>query len=135
MRDWLAGLNPFKTPQAKRLAVLFGIVYFAQGMWYLPEQTITIVLKDRGLSASQVADFALIAWLPWFAKPLYGLLSDFVPLIGRRRQSYFVLTSAVAGLAGLALGDEFLYYMLADGLVGRVAKGSDEYEALWVDPA
>ncbi|MRG96838.1 hypothetical protein [Polyangium spumosum] len=38
-------------------------------------------------------------------------------------------------LAGLALGDEFLYYMLADGLVGRVARGSDEYEALWVDPA
>ena len=103
MRDWLARLNPFKTPEAKRLAVLFGIVYFAQGMWYLPEQTITIVLKDRGLSASQVADFILIAWLPWFAKPLYGLLSDFVPLFGRRRQSYFVVSSAVAGVGGLAL--------------------------------
>ena len=38
-------------------------------------------------------------------------------------------------LAGLALGDDFIYYMLADGLVGRVAKGSGEYEALWVDPA
>jgi predicted MFS family arabinose efflux permease len=103
MRDWLARLHPFKTRHAQRLAVLFGIVYFAQGMWYLPEQTFTIVLKDRGLSASQVADFVLIAWLPWFVKPLYGLLSDFVPLFGRRRQSYFLLTSAVAGLAGLAL--------------------------------
>jgi MFS family permease len=103
MRDWLARLNPFKTRHAQRLAVLFGIVYFAQGMWYLPEQTFTIVLKDRGLSASQVADFVLIAWLPWFMKPLYGLLSDFVPLFGRRRQSYFLLTSAVAGLAGLVL--------------------------------
>src|SRR5437660_6773078 len=72
-------------------------------MWYLPEQTITIVLKDRGLSASQVADFALIAWLPWFVKPIYGLLSDFVPLFGRRRQSYFLLTSAAAGLTGLLL--------------------------------
>src|SRR5262245_60505624 len=79
------------------------LVYSAQGMWYLPDQTITIVLKDRGLSASQVADFALIAWLPWFMKPLYGLLSDFVPLFGRRRQSYFLLTSAMAALAGLAL--------------------------------
>ena len=103
MRDWFARLHPFKTRQAQRLAVLFGIVYFAQGMWYLPEQTFTIVLKDRGLSASQVADFALIAWLPWFMKPLYGLLSDFVPLFGRRRQSYFLLTSTVAGLAGLVL--------------------------------
>jgi len=103
MRALLARLNPFKTREAKRLAFLFGVVYFAQGMWYLPEQTITIVLKDRGLSASQVADFALIAWLPWFIKPVYGLLSDFVPLFGRRRQSYFLLTSAVAGVAGLAL--------------------------------
>jgi len=99
----VAQLNPFKTREAKRLAFLFGVVYFAQGMWYLPEQTITIVLKDRGLSASQVADFTLIAWLPWFVKPIYGLLSDFVPLFGRRRQSYFLLTSAVAGLAGLVL--------------------------------
>ena len=103
MLAWLARLNPFKTPDAKRLAVLFAVVYFAQGMWYLPNQTITIVLKDRGLSAGQVADFGLITIIPWFIKPLYGLLSDFVPLFGRRRQSYFLLTSALAGVAGLAL--------------------------------
>ena len=103
MRASLARLNPFKTPEAKRLAILFGVVYFAQGMWYLPNQTITIVLKDRGLSASQVADLGLITLIPWVIKPLYGLLSDFVPLFGRRRQSYFLLTSAVAGLAGLLL--------------------------------
>jgi len=103
MRAWLERLSPFKTPEAKRLAVLFGVVYFAQGMWYLPNQTITIVLKDRGLSASQVADLTLITIVPWFIKPLYGLLSDFVPLFGRRRQSYFLLTSALAGCAGLLL--------------------------------
>ncbi len=103
MRAVLARLNPFKTPEAKRLAVMFGVVYFAQGMWYLPIQTITIVLKDRGLSAGQVADFGLITIVPWFIKPLYGLLSDFVPLFGRRRQSYFLLTSALAGVAGLLL--------------------------------
>ena len=103
MRASLARFNPFKTPEAKRLAVLFSVVYFAQGMWYLPNQTITIVLKDRGLTAGQVADFALITIVPWFIKPLYGLLSDFVPLFGRRRQSYFLLTSALAGIAGLVL--------------------------------
>jgi predicted MFS family arabinose efflux permease len=103
MRARLARLNPFKTPEAKRLAVLFGVVYFAQGMWYLPDQTLTIVLKDRGLSAGQVADFGLITTLPWLIKPVYGLLSDFVPFFGRRRQSYFLLTSATAGMAGLLL--------------------------------
>jgi predicted MFS family arabinose efflux permease len=99
----LARLNPFKTAEARRLAFLFGVVYFAQGMWYLTEQPITIVLKDRGLTAGQVADFALIAIVPWLIKPVYGLLSDFVPLLGRRRQSYFLLTSMLATVTGLLL--------------------------------
>lgn len=99
----LAALNPFKTPEARRLATLFAIVYFAQGMWYLPKQAITITLKDRGLSAGQVADFFFIATIPWLIKPVYGLISDFVPLFGYRRRSYFFLTSGVAGLAALML--------------------------------
>ena len=107
----VARLNPSKTADAKRLAVLFGVVYFAQGMWYLPNQTITIVLKERGLAASQVADFFLITIIPWLIKPAYGLLSDFVPLFGRRRKSYFLLTCALAAAAGLILagGDAIAY--------------------------
>ena len=100
----LAALSPFQTPEGKRLAVLFAIVYFAQGMWYLPVQVITISLKDRGLSAGQVADFFAITLIPWLIKPVYGLISDFVPLFGYHRKSYLYLTSAAAGLAGLVLG-------------------------------
>jgi predicted MFS family arabinose efflux permease len=96
-------LHPFKTPDARRLALLFGVVYFAQGMWYLPNQSIAIVLKDRGLSAGQVADFFLITMVPWLIKPVYGLLSDFVPLFGRRRQSYFLLMCGLAATTGLLL--------------------------------
>ena len=99
----LAALNPFKTPEARRLALLFAIIYFAQGMWYLPKQPITIALKDRGLSAGQVADFFFIATLPWLIKPVYGLVSDFVPIFGYRRRSYFFLTASIASAAGLAL--------------------------------
>src|SRR5213594_1655128 len=79
MLGWVARLNPFKTPDTQRLAVLFGIVYFAQGMWYLPNQTITIVLKERGLSAGQVATFFSITTVPWLIKPVYGLVSDLCP--------------------------------------------------------
>src|SRR5262245_17579645 len=104
MRAWAQRLNLFKTPETRRLALLFAVVYFAQGMWYLPNQTITIVLKDRGLSAGQVATFFTITTLPWLLKPLYGLVSDFFPLFGRRRKSYFLLTTAVAGLTGIVLG-------------------------------
>jgi MFS family permease len=104
MLDRLRRLHPFQTPDARRLAVLFAIVYFAQGMWYLPNQTLTLVLKERGLSAGQVADFFFISTIPWLVKPAYGLVSDFVPLFGRRRQSYLLLTSGLAAAAGFALG-------------------------------
>jgi MFS family permease len=99
----LTRLNPFTTPEARRLGVLFGVVYFAQGMWYLPNQAVTVLLKDRGLSAGQVADFFLLSTIPWLIKPVYGLLSDFVPLFGWRRKSYFLLAAALASGAGFAL--------------------------------
>ncbi|OGK95776.1 MAG: hypothetical protein A3D33_13495 [Candidatus Rokubacteria bacterium RIFCSPHIGHO2_02_FULL_73_26] len=102
MLGFVGRLNPFKTPEARRLAVLFGVVYFAQGMWSLPAQSITIVLKDRGLGPGQIADFFLLSTIPWLIKPAYGLLSDFVPLFGRRRKSYFLVTCGLAaGSAGV----------------------------------
>ena len=104
MLDRLRALHPFQTPAARRLAVLFAVVYFAQGMWYLPNLTLTIVLKERGLSAGQVADFFLVSTIPWLIKPIYGLVSDFVPLWGLKRKSYLLLTSALAAALGLALG-------------------------------
>ena len=70
--------HPFQSPEARRLALLFAIVYFAQGMIYLPDQVVSIVFKERGLTAGQLAAFAWITTIPWFIKPVYGLLSDFV---------------------------------------------------------
>jgi len=99
-----AWLHPFGRGEARRLAIFFAIVYFAQGMWYLPNQTLTIVLKERGLSAGQVADFFFISTIPWLIKPVYGLISDFVPLGGLKRKSYLLLMSALAAAAGLAVG-------------------------------
>ena len=109
-----ARLNPFTTPDARRLALLFGVVYFAQGMWYLPNQTITMTFKDTGLSAGQVANFFAVSMIPWLLKPLYGLLSDFVPVFGRRRTGYFVVSSGLAALAGfgIAFGGSASYWTL-----------------------
>jgi MFS family permease len=98
-------LKPFReNPEARRLALVFAIVYFAQGMWYLPNLSITFLLKETfGLSAAQTATFFSITVIPWLIKPVYGLISDFVPLFGQRRKSYFVLTSGIAALMGLTL--------------------------------
>src|SRR5512144_1771635 len=120
----LRRLSPLVDPGARRLAGLFAIVYFAQGMWYLPNQVLTVVLKERGLSAGQVADFFFISTIPWLIKPVYGLVSDFVPLFGRRRKSYLLLTSSLAAASGfaLALGGVRSYAALA-GLFTAMALG------------
>ncbi len=115
MLDRLKAWHPFQTPDTQRLAVLFAVVYFAQGMWSLPVLPLTFVLKGWGLSAGQVATFFSISVIPWLVKPVYGLISDFLPLAGYRRKSYLLLTSGLAATAGLALGlfVEHSYWELA----------------------
>jgi MFS family permease len=104
MLERLRRLHPFQTADAQRLALLFAVVYFAQGMFDLPTQTLTLTLKERfGLSAGQAATFFLIITVPWYIKPVYGLLSDFVPLFGQRRKSYLLLSSGLAALSGATL--------------------------------
>ncbi len=111
----VARLHPFKTPATMRLATLFAVVYFAQGMWGLPAQTMAIFLKGQGLTAGQVADFHLMNTMPWLIKPVYGLISDFVPLCGRRRKSYFLLASGLAAVSGFTLAwmTEHTYWRMA----------------------
>src|SRR5438034_11762849 len=67
------------------------------------------------MSPSQVGKFGTIILLPWVIKPLYGMISDSFPLFGTRRKSYFLVTSALATLAGIALGvvGEPTYWKLA----------------------
>ena len=79
-----ASLAPFiQSLEARRLALVFAIVYFAQGLSHLPDLSITFLLKDHfGFSAAQTAALFSIMTLPWLIKPIYGLISDFVPIFG-----------------------------------------------------
>jgi MFS family permease len=112
-----AVLQSFReNPEARRLALIFAVVYFAQGMWYLPNLSLTFLLKETlHLSAGQTADFFAITIIPWLIKPVYGLLSDFVPLFGWRRRSYFLLTTGLATVMGFILSSLHTY------TYGRVA--------------
>jgi MFS family permease len=96
----------FRDPDSRHLAVLFAVVYFAQGMWSLPVQSLTLHFKEQGYGAAETANFFLLGTIPWVLKPAYGLLSDTVPLLGWRRKSYFLLMSGLAAAAafGIAAG-------------------------------
>lgn len=89
-----------------RVAVLFAAFYFAQGIAEPTEglitQPIASLLRRWGASPAEITSYAALLALPWSIKPLYGLLSDHVPLFRRRRVSYLVMTGVASGL-GLLL--------------------------------
>lgn len=121
-----AALKVFReNPETRRLALLFAWVYFAQGMWGLPDLSLQFLLKDEfRLSPAQSATFFTIATIPWYIKPLYGLISDFLPIRGYRRKSYFVLATLSAVAAGLSLGNFAMHtYWMTLGLFTFMAVG------------
>ena len=101
------------TPPAKsnrlRLIALFGTLYFIQGVAEPTEgliaQPVRSLLEDWGHSAEQIGRFIFLLAVPWFLKPLYGLLTDLVPLFGMRRVSYLIVASLASAtvLIGLRL--------------------------------
>jgi MFS family permease len=60
-------------------------------------------LKAWGCDARDTATFLALLGGPWCLKPLYGLLSDFVPLAGYRRKSYLAVAAVAATLCFLGL--------------------------------
>src|SRR5579884_1097807 len=86
-----------------RLLVFFALVYVIEGLGQiggLISQPLSYYLKEtQGWTPVQVTAFVTIFNLPWVIKPLYGLLSDFVPLFGYRRKSYLILAN-IAGIGG-----------------------------------
>jgi MFS family permease len=107
------------------LSILFGTIYFVQGIGDpddgLISQPVISLLKSWNYSGRQVTLFAALVSLPWSLKPLYGLLTDFVPLAGYRRKSYLILTSSVTiaslGILAVVPLEPGIYFWLLTLLV------------------
>jgi hypothetical protein len=89
----------------RRLMLFFAIVYVVEGLGQtggLIAQPLSYFLKQvHGWTPVQVAAFLTLFNLPWVIKPLYGVISDFVPLLGYRRKSYLLGANAMAAGAFL----------------------------------
>jgi predicted MFS family arabinose efflux permease len=87
----------------QRLLTFFALVYVVEGLGQiggLIAQPLNYYLKTaQGWTPVQITAFITLFNLPWIIKPLYGLISDFVPLFGYRRKGYLVLAN-VAAIAG-----------------------------------
>ena len=71
--------------------LLIPFVYFIAGATSLAGVASTFYFKDDlHLSIAQVQILASIGIIPWSTKPLYGILSDRVPVYGFRRKPYLI---------------------------------------------
>jgi len=94
----------------RRLYLFFLINYFMQGAIGVVYEPLDYLLKDQlGLTSGQAANF--IAWMtfPLLLKPLFGLVTDFVPLWGYRRIPHLAAASLTAALAFFHLAAQGSY--------------------------
>lgn len=88
--------------------LFFAIVYLVEGIGQarvgVIYQPLTHYLKEIGWTALQVTAYFSVLNFPWVIKPVFGLVSDLVPLFGYRRKSYLIIASlcALVGYAGIA---------------------------------
>ncbi|EFJ45107.1 hypothetical protein VOLCADRAFT_64019 [Volvox carteri f. nagariensis] len=75
-------------------------VYFVQGILGLSRLAVSYFFKDElHIEPAEVAVLTGLSSIPWMIKPLYGFISDSIPLFGYRRRSYLVLCGLMGTLA------------------------------------
>ena len=81
----------------------FALVYIVEGLGQtggLIAQPLNYFLKEQyGWTPVQVTAYLTVLNFPWIIKPVYGIVSDFIPLFGYRRKAYLVLANGAAAAA------------------------------------
>ncbi|XP_068311879.1 probable folate-biopterin transporter 4 [Pyrus communis] len=81
------------------------LIYFTQGFRSFVWTAVSYQLKDRLKLSPSSSQFAFsIAFFPWSIKPLYGIVSDCIPIKGRRRVPYLVIATVLSLVPWLVLG-------------------------------
>ncbi|KAL8505592.1 hypothetical protein ACS0TY_016728 [Phlomoides rotata] len=97
----------------KQLRIAFGasflwlvcLIYFTQGFRSFVWTAVSYQLKDKlRLSPSASQFVTSIVFFPWSVKPLYGIVSDCIPIRGRKRIPYLVIAALLSLFPWLILG-------------------------------
>lgn len=97
------GLSIAGVPVTPEVAAIV-LVYFVQGILGLSRLAKDFFVKDElGLDPAQASLIFSASSVPWLVKPLWGFISDSIPLFGYRRKSYLALCGGIGALAGVSL--------------------------------
>ncbi|GIL81037.1 hypothetical protein Vretimale_9260 [Volvox reticuliferus] len=84
--------------------VAISMVYFVQGILGLSRLAVSYFFKDElHIEPAEVAILTGLSSIPWMIKPLYGFISDSIPLFGYRRRSYLILCGLMGSVAWATL--------------------------------
>jgi len=77
---------------SKKIFIVFGLVYFVQGIQGLSTLPIFFWLKDDiGLTVTQMTSYGALIGVAWLIKPIWAFITDSVAIKGSHRKSYIVL--------------------------------------------
>lgn len=81
------------------------IVYFVQGSSGLVTIAGSVILREQlSLDFQQMGLIALATTLPWSVKPIFGILTDLVPIKNLRRKPYLHIGPLIGALGYLLIG-------------------------------
>jgi folate/biopterin transporter len=90
-------------PTSEILAIV--TIYFVEGAIGIASLAETYLLKDQlHLGPAEMSALSGLFVLPWTIKPVYGFISDGLPMFGFRRKSYLIAAGFIGGLSYAALG-------------------------------
>ncbi|KAG2780043.1 hypothetical protein JG687_00001279 [Phytophthora cactorum] len=101
LRNWVRRLRQtFGTS----FLLLVSTVYAVQGFTSFSALAVNYFFKDNlQLQPAESQSLLTVMMVPWGIKPLYGIISDSLPLFGYHRKSYMMLCSAMGAIATLTL--------------------------------
>ncbi|MDH6056373.1 folate/biopterin family MFS transporter [Umezakia ovalisporum] len=89
-------------PSGELIAILS--VYLVQGILGLARLAVSFFLKDELLlSPAQVSAILGVVALPWMIKPVFGFVSDGLPIFGYRRRPYLVISGILGATSWISL--------------------------------
>ncbi|KAE9025887.1 hypothetical protein PR003_g9117 [Phytophthora rubi] len=103
-RQFLNWVQHLRETFGTSFLVLITVVYVVQGFSSFTALAVNYFFKDHlHLHPTQSQLLQMLIKVPWRVKPVYGILSDSLPLFGYHRKSYMMLCSVLQTAATLAM--------------------------------
>lgn len=91
----------------RSLFLFFAIVYAAEGFCeprgLIGQPLIRFFKEQYSWSPTMISSYLSLFSLPWIIKPVFGIVSDYLPIFGYRRRSYLLLANLAAAIAYIAV--------------------------------